>query len=194
MFPGSISSSAGTRRMPCPTRSTTVFARTSLMFSKRHATGLTGAEGLLAVGHRSWAAPHRGARLPPAPCQLGTAQGSPFKGREFRVLSLHLIHISHEARLAQVRAVEEETSQYHRRVCRRCWPGISIPGLRTPLPRVLAGAGWVDAFVEANGEDAGECPFHRFEGGDTYKPKKGRPGVSTHFPEGTGIGPSPPHW
>ena len=33
-------------------------------------------------------------------------------GREFRVLSLHLDHISHEARLAQVRAVEEETSQY----------------------------------------------------------------------------------
>ena len=33
-------------------------------------------------------------------------------GREFRVLSLHLDHLSHEARLAQVRAVEEETSPY----------------------------------------------------------------------------------
>lgn len=95
-------------------------------------------------------------------------------GREFRVLSLHLDHISHEARLAQVRAVEEETSQYPAGVP-QVLAGDFNSRPSNPVAGVLVGAGWVDAFVEANGEDAEHMSFHRFEG-DAYKPKKGTPG------------------
>ena len=56
-----------------------------------------------------------------------------------------------------------------------------------PVAGVLAGAGWVDAFVEANGEDAEQMSFHRFEG-DAYEPKKGTPGrIDFIFLKGTGI-------
>ena len=107
-------------------------------------------------------------------------------GREFRVLSLHLDHISHEARLAQVRAVEEETSQYPAGVP-QVLAGDFNSRPSNPVAGVLAGAGWVDAFVEANGEDAEQMSFHRFEG-DAYKPKKGTPGrIDYIFLKGTGI-------
>ena len=56
-----------------------------------------------------------------------------------------------------------------------------------PVAGVLVGAGWVDAFVEANGEDAEHMSFHRFEG-DAHKPKKGTPGrIDYIFLKGTGI-------
>lgn len=107
-------------------------------------------------------------------------------GREFRVLSLHLDHISHEARLAQVRAVEEETSQYPAGVP-QVLAGDFNSRPSNPVAGVLVGAGWVDAFVEANGEDAEQMSFHRFEG-DAYKPKKGTPGrIDYIFLKGTGI-------
>lgn len=107
-------------------------------------------------------------------------------GREFRVLSLHLDHISHEARLAQVRAVEEETSQYLAGVP-QVLAGDFNSRPSNPVAGVLVGAGWVDAFVEANGEDAEHMSFHRFEG-DAYKPKKGTPGrIDYIFLKGTGI-------
>ncbi len=107
-------------------------------------------------------------------------------GREFRVLSLHLDHISHEARLAQVRAVEEETSQYPAGVP-QVLAGDFNSRPSNPVAGVLVGAGWVDAFVAANGEDAEHMSFHRFEG-DAYKPKKGTPGrIDYIFLKGTGI-------
>lgn len=102
------------------------------------------------------------------------------------MLSLHLDHISHEARLAQVRAVEEETSQYPAGVP-QVLAGDFNSRPSNPVAGVLAGAGWVDAFVEANGEDAEQMSFHRFEG-DAYKPKKGTPGrIDYIFLKGTGI-------
>ena len=102
------------------------------------------------------------------------------------VLSLHLDHISHEARLAQVRAVEEETSQYPAGVP-QVLAGDFNSRPSNPVAGVLVGAGWVDAFVEANGEDAEHMSFHRFEG-DAYKPKKGTPGrIDYIFLKGTGI-------
>ena len=128
---------------------------------------------------RSWAAPVVG-HGPPA-MSSGCGSGIAVRGASSGCCP-HLDHISHEARLAQVRAVEEETSQYPAGVP-QVLAGDFNSRPSNPVAGVLVGAGWVDAFVEANGEDAEHMSFHRFEG-DAYKPKKGTPGRIDHiFPE-----------
>lgn len=93
-------------------------------------------------------------------------------GREFRVLSVHLDHISQEARMAQIDVVLDETGQYPDAIPQilagdfnsKPWNGVA---------KKIAGAGWTDAFVAANGGDVEEVSCHVFKGED-YKPK-GKP-------------------
>ncbi len=95
-------------------------------------------------------------------------------GREFRVLSVHLDHISQEARLAQVRVVLDETGQYPGNI-----PQVLVGDFNSkpsnPVAKALTDAGWTDAFIQANGGDTHENSFHQFKGG-AYRPKKGKPG------------------
>lgn len=93
-------------------------------------------------------------------------------GREFRVLSVHLDHISQEARMAQIGVVLDETGQYPDTVPQilagdfnsKPWNGVA---------KEIAQAGWTDAFIAANGGDVAEVSCHVFKGED-YKPK-GKP-------------------
>lgn len=107
-------------------------------------------------------------------------------GREFRVLSVHLDHISQEARLAQAGALLDETGQYPASV-----PQILAGDFNSkpsnPVARALADTGWTDATVQANGGDTLGFSYHGFRGED-YKPKKGMPGrIDFIYLKGTGI-------
>ena len=100
-------------------------------------------------------------------------------GREFRVLSLHLDHISHEARLAQVRAVEEETSQYPAGVP-QVLAGDFNSRLRTPLPGCLS----VPAGSMRSSRPMAKMRSICRSTGSRAMPisrRRGRPGVSTTF-------------
>lgn len=106
-------------------------------------------------------------------------------GCEFRVLSVHLDHISQEARMAQIDVVLDETGQYPDAVPQilagdfnsRPWNGVA---------KKVLGAGWTDAFVAANGGDVAEVSCHVFKG-DAYKPK-GKPGrIDYIYLKGAGI-------
>lgn len=100
-------------------------------------------------------------------------------GREFRVLSLHLDHISHEARLAQCGPWRRKRRSILP-VCRRCWPGISIPGLRTPLPGCLS----VPAGSMRSSRPMAKMRSRCRSTGSRAMPisrRRGRPGVSTTF-------------
>ena len=107
-------------------------------------------------------------------------------GKEFRVASIHLDHISQQARTAQIEAFIAEAAQYP-----AGFPQIlagdfnSKPG--NPVMEALEKAGWHDAWPEANGADAVREPsFHGFKG-EMYK-AKGKPGpIDFIFLKGAGI-------
>lgn len=106
-------------------------------------------------------------------------------GREFRVLSVHLDHISQEARMAQIEVILDETGQYPDGIAQilagdfnsKPWNGVA---------KKVLGAGWIDAFVAANGGDVQEVSCHAFKGGD-YEPK-GKPArIDYIYLKGAGI-------
>lgn len=107
-------------------------------------------------------------------------------GKEFRAVSIHLDHISQQARTAQIDAFIAEAAQYP-----EAFPQIlagdfnSKPG--NPVMQELEKAGWRDAWPEANGTDAVREPsFHGFKGA-AYK-AKGEPGpIDFIFLKGAGI-------
>lgn len=106
-------------------------------------------------------------------------------GREFRVLSVHLDHISQEARMAQIEVILDETGQYPDGIAQilagdfnsKPWNGVA---------KKVLGAGWIDAFVTANGGDVQEVSCHAFKGED-YVPK-GKPArIDYIYLKGAGI-------
>lgn len=107
-------------------------------------------------------------------------------GKEFRAVSIHLDHISQQARVAQIDAFIAEAAQYP-----EDFPQIlagdfnSKPG--NPVMQALEKAGWRDAYPEAEGPDAVREPsFHGFKG-QAYK-SKGKPGpIDFIFLKGAGI-------
>lgn len=106
-------------------------------------------------------------------------------GREFRVLSVHLDHISQQARIGQIGVVLRETGQYPDSV-----PQILVGDFNSKpsneVAKMIVGAGWTDAFIQANGGDVAESSCHRFLG-DGYKPK-GKPGrIDYIYLKGAGV-------
>lgn len=107
-------------------------------------------------------------------------------GREFRVLSVHLDHISQEARLAQIGVVLDEAGQYPDAL-----PQILAGDLnskpRNEVARKITDAGWTDAFLSTNDASAAEqVSCHHFKG-DAYRPK-GKPGhIDYIYLRGAGI-------
>lgn len=107
-------------------------------------------------------------------------------GREFRVLSVHLDHISQEARLAQIGVMLDESAQYPDAVPQILVGDLNSKPSNAVAKKILA-SGWVDAFVEANGREAEAASFHNFKG-DAYTPKKGKPGrIDYIYLKGDGI-------
>ncbi len=86
-------------------------------------------------------------------------------GREFRVLTTHLDHVSHDARVGQANVINQDAAAYEEEFPQiltgdlNCGPG------STPIEALLA-AGWQDSYGAIHGLDypPSSRTFHRFEG------------------------------
>lgn len=91
-------------------------------------------------------------------------------GRAFRVASIHLDHVSQQAREAQMKVFIDEAAQYP-----VDFPQILVGDFNSRPGNSALGAlmtaGWRDSFVEAHGRDIQEFSCHNFRGAE-YQPKK----------------------
>lgn len=91
--------------------------------------------------------------------------------KEFRFLSLHLDHLSNEAKLAQINLVLEESAQYP-----NDFPQILVGDFNakqtSKVIQSVLNSGWKDSFVEANGNVNPGATVHSFKGLDDPKKEK----------------------
>lgn len=107
-------------------------------------------------------------------------------GEEFRVLTVHLDHISQEARLGQISVVLEESSQYP-----VDFPQVMAGDLNAkpsnPVAEAIRSDGWTDSYRSFHGVAADTlCSAHGFKG-PQYVPK-GTPGrIDYIYYKGKGV-------
>lgn len=95
-------------------------------------------------------------------------------GVEFRVLDVHLDHISDEARLAQIEMVIEESAQYDASMPQIMCGDMNCTRFSEPMTRLRASA-WSDVFETLNGEVEAGYTYHGWKGeARPKKPGKGR--------------------
>jgi endonuclease/exonuclease/phosphatase family metal-dependent hydrolase len=104
-------------------------------------------------------------------------------GEEFRILDVHLDHISEPARQAQIKMVIEETSQYQ-----SSFPQILCgdfnSGIKNVAVKALHSSGWKDLYEEIHGSGEAGYTCHGFFG--TEKALKGHKGHRIDFIFGNG--------
>jgi len=88
--------------------------------------------------------------------------------KECRFLTLHLDHVSNEAKLAQVKLVLEESAQYQ-----PDFPQIFVgdfnANANSKIIRSVLSSGWKDSYVEINGNQDPGPTVHSFKGKDDPK-------------------------
>lgn len=95
-------------------------------------------------------------------------------GAEFRVLNVHLDHISDEARRAQIEMVIEESAQYDGSMPQILCGDMNCTRSSEPMTRLRAGV-WCDAFESLNGDVEAGYTYHGWKGESRpMKPGKGR--------------------
>lgn len=93
-------------------------------------------------------------------------------GREFRVVNVHLDHISDKARDAQIGLVVEECAQYDSLLVQIMCGDFNCDYTKTPIRHILDN-GWTDSYNVVHG-NFGAHSFHGFKGDEYKKSKSGR--------------------
>lgn len=84
-------------------------------------------------------------------------------GKEFRVMNIHLDHISQEAKEAQIGMILNEASQYQ-----KDFPQLLIGDfnarMENPVVKSITAAGWSDIYAEMHPENPNIRSYHGFKG------------------------------
>ena len=84
-------------------------------------------------------------------------------GEEFRVMDVHLDHISQEARAAQIQMIVEEAKQYQ-----KDFPQLLIgdfnANIYNAVIEMIRAEGWVDVYAEMNPDNPDINSYHGFKG------------------------------
>lgn len=104
-------------------------------------------------------------------------------GREFRVVNLHLDHVSNKAKLEQTKLVLEESAQYQPDFPQILVGDFNANATSEIIQSVLS-AGWKDSFVEVNGDQDPGATVHGFMGKDDPK-KDARKKIDFIFMKGS---------
>ncbi|SHF71917.1 Metal-dependent hydrolase, endonuclease/exonuclease/phosphatase family [Mariniphaga anaerophila] len=93
--------------------------------------------------------------------------------KEFRVVNIHLDHISEAAREAQMKMIVEESAQYQTDFP-QILAGDFNTGFNSPVLQQAVGAGWNDSYSSVHGDSDPGFTYHAFKGEEYDGKNKGR--------------------